>query len=174
MLLDIYFLRCKILVFQNHKSCFLRITESCQMILIKMVDMPLKNLFAKREIHILRENYFSPAVKEHQLYGKRGITSSLTLPSTSLQLGLCRSHWRNPRPVFTIHLRVPSSSNPEWRVGWRLQVYSGLPLTPSSLHTRPCLSSANSQCLGRSASRPQRPEPSCLCRHLAIWGRKVN
>lgn len=54
-----------------------------------------------------------PAVTVHQLYGKRWITSSLTLPSTSLQLGLCRNHWRNLRPVFTIHLRVPSSSNPE-------------------------------------------------------------
>ena len=42
------------------QKVFLRITfESCQMILIKMVDMPDKNLFAKREIHVLRGNYFS-------------------------------------------------------------------------------------------------------------------
>ena len=41
------------------QKVLLRITESCQMILIKMVDMPDKNLFAKREIHVLRGNYFS-------------------------------------------------------------------------------------------------------------------
>ena len=54
-----------------------------------------------------------PAVKEHQLYGKRRIASSLTFPSTSLQLGLCRNHWRSLRPVSPIHLHVPSSSNLE-------------------------------------------------------------
>lgn len=61
MLLDIYFLLLKMHDpgLPKSKKVLLRITESSQMILIKTVDMLDKNLFAKREIHVLRENYFS-------------------------------------------------------------------------------------------------------------------
>lgn len=76
-----------------------------------------------RPTHLDRGGFLNPCpvcthllplapVKENQPYGKRQTTSSLTLPSTSLQLGLCRNRWEQWRPEL-IQLCVPSSSNLE-------------------------------------------------------------
>ena len=72
MLLDIYFLLLKMedpgllklqKVLENDAfplfPLVTAITKSCQMMFTKTVDMPDKNLSAKREMHVLRENYFS-------------------------------------------------------------------------------------------------------------------
>lgn len=67
------------------------ITEGCQMILIKTVDIPVKNLSAKRETHVLREHFFLYLMKIIMFLMSTAYVSKIDKRQIS--------HLTNPKPM---------------------------------------------------------------------------